>query len=162
MKRIVIYYSLEGNTEKAAKQIAEALEAELVRIEPVKSIPTDSDKKFMVGGMQAMFDICPKLQNERLDEAAYDQIILGTPVWAGKCASPVRSFIKKNHLNEKVTAVFTCSGGGDNDGCIANLKKLLHHIQYTVALADQNNQELSGKNESRLAEFIEQLKHISE
>lgn len=65
-------------------------------------------------------------------------------------------------MNEKVTAVFTCSGGGDHDGCIANLKKLLHHIQYTVALADQNNQELSGKNESRLAEYIEQLKNESE
>lgn len=157
MKRIVVYYSLEGNTEKAAKQIAEELGAEIVKIEPVKSIPPDSDKKFMVGGMQAVFGICPQLQNESFDEAAYDQVILGTPVWAGKCASPVRSFIKKNRLDEKVTAVFTCSGGGDNDGCIANLKKKLHHIQHTVALADQNNQELSGENGSRLASFIKGL-----
>ena len=39
MKRLVVYYSLSGNTEEAAKKIAEALGADLLKLETVKKMP---------------------------------------------------------------------------------------------------------------------------
>ena len=156
MKRVIVYYSLEGNTKQAAESLAGQLQAELLEIRPLKDIPEEGGRKFMIGGMQAMFGICPKLADVSVDLAAYDEIILGTPVWAGKCAPAIRSFLKKNHLDEKVCAVFTCSGGGDNAGCIADLEKLLHHIRYSTSLVDKGNQTAS-ENESKIKKLAEEI-----
>ena len=156
MKRIVVYYSLEGNTKQAAELLAGHLQAELLEIRPLKDIPKEGGRKFMIGGMQAMFGICPKLADMPFELAAYDEIILGTPVWAGKCAPAIRSFLKKNHPEDKIDAVFTCSGGGDNAGCISDLEKMLHHIRCSVSLMDKGNQ-LSSENDEKLQKFAAQI-----
>lgn len=41
MKSIIVYYSLEGNTDYAAKRIAQLMGAELLRLETVKTIRKD-------------------------------------------------------------------------------------------------------------------------
>ena len=156
MKRIVVYYSLEGNTKQAAKRLAGQIQAELLEIRPLKDIPKEGGKKFMIGGMQAMFGICPKIADTAFDLSSYDEIILGTPVWAGKCAPAIRSFLKKNHPDDKVVAVFTCSGGGDNAGCISDLEKMLHHIRYSTSLADKGNQAAS-ENENKITKLAEEI-----
>ena len=156
MKRIVVYYSLEGNTKQAAERLAGQLQAELLEIRLLKEIPKEGGKKFMIGGMQATFGICPKLSDTAFDLASYDEIILGTPVWEGKCAPAIRSFIKKNHPDDKVVAVFTCSGGGDNAGCISDLEKMLHHIRFTASLTDQKNQT-SSENDEKLQKLADQI-----
>lgn len=159
MRRAVIYYSLEGNTQAAALTVANALHAELFRIEPLKPISQTGWQRMLMGGMQSSLGICPKLKDLPFRPGDYAQIILGTPIWAGKCAAPVWSFLKNfdtNELDEKVTAVFTCSGGGDNEGCMKQLKKCFHHIQTAAALADKNNPACS-ENEEKLMALIKAL-----
>ena len=39
MKRLVVYYSLSGNTEEAAQKIAEKLGADLLKVDTVKAMP---------------------------------------------------------------------------------------------------------------------------
>ena len=163
MKTIIIYYSLDGNTAKAAEALARLTDADICEIQPVKPIRSAGKPTFRVlmqGGGQITFGLCPKIQEFSADLSQYDRIILGTPVWAGKCASFVRTFAKKyakqHHLSDKVTAVFTLSASGDNTKCIADLQKLLPNIGATVSLADRSN-SLSADNESKLVEFAGQL-----
>lgn len=159
MKRAVIYYSLEGNTQAAALTVANALHADIFAIEPRKPIARTGWRRILTGGMQSSLGLCTKIKEMPLNIGDYDQIILGTPVWAGKCAAPVWSFIKafgSNELDQKVTAVFTCSGGGDNNGCMKQLKKCFHHIQTTAALADKNNPACAD-NEAKLMELIRNI-----
>jgi hypothetical protein len=40
MKTLIVYYSMEGNTEYAAEKIASELGVETLRIEPLKAYPT--------------------------------------------------------------------------------------------------------------------------
>ena len=49
MRTLIVYYSLEGNTEFAARRVAESLGAELLRIEPIKAYPDSGFKKFFWG-----------------------------------------------------------------------------------------------------------------
>ncbi len=164
MKTVIIYYSLDGNTAGAAESLAKLIGADLCPIQPVKPMISAGKPTFrtlMQGGGQVTFGLCPKLKDFSTDLGGYDRIVLGTPVWAGKCASFVRTFAKKyakqHSLTDKVTAVFTLSGSGDNAGCIADLKKMLPNIGATVSLADKGN-SLSAENEKKLIEFAEQLK----
>ena len=157
-KLIVIYYSFDGNTKEAALRISQELGADIEELVPEKEIPREGAKKFMVGGRQAMFGECPPIKPVRAELSAYDGIILGTPVWAGKCAPPINTFLKEHDCADKVFAVFTSSGGGDSEKCMKALGKKLPDIRYSVPLADRKS-PASSENESRLSAFIEKVKH---
>lgn len=157
MKKIVVYYSMDGNTKEAAEKIAAEVGADLLELRPVKPLSAKGGKKYVIGGMQAMFGMCPAIEKINIDFGWYEEIILGCPVWAGKCAPYINTFLKVKGVGPLVKAVFTCSGGGDNDGCIADLKKGLPNIDRTLALADRSNQ-LASKNKDKLEEYIEKIK----
>ena len=61
MKAIIVYYSLEGNTDYTAKLLAKELGADSLRVEPVTPYPTDN-KKFFAGGKDATLGIEPPLK----------------------------------------------------------------------------------------------------
>lgn len=158
MKRVVLYYSFTENTKEAAEKIADELQVDIIRIETVKGMPKGKFGQMMFGGMKASFGMCPAIKKVPKDVSSYDEIILGTPVWAGKNAPAINTLLKKYKLSDKITAVFTSSGGGDNDKCIEKLSKKLPNLKNTVALADRNNKKVAPENENRLNEFISKIK----
>ena len=62
MKRLVVYYSLSGNTEEAAIRIAKALDADLLKLETVKPMPKSFAAQILVGGSQVMMNYIPELK----------------------------------------------------------------------------------------------------
>lgn len=62
MKKAVVFYSLSGNTQAAAKEIAEGIGADLIELKLVKPFPTEKSKQLALGGMQAMFGMKPAIQ----------------------------------------------------------------------------------------------------
>jgi len=142
MKTLVVFYSLEGNTDFIAGVIASALGADLMKLETAKPFPTEAPAKFFKGGMSAVFKMKPKLANKNIDLAPYDNIILGTPVWPSTYASPLNTLFKKHGFTGKKVALFLCSGGDDVAKCVANLKNVL-----------------SGNSFVGEMDFIEPLKH---
>ena len=59
----------------------------------------------------------------RFAPTLYDLIILGTPVWAGTFAPPLRTFLRANSLAGKHVALFACCSGGNAEKCFADMKK---------------------------------------
>ncbi len=125
MKTIVVYYSLEGNTDLAAKKIAEKTGADLLRLEPVKAYPDSGFRIFFWGGKSAVMAETPALQPYAFDPAAYDRIVFGSPVWAGNMAPPLRTFIKDNDLTGKRFAAFACESGSGAEKAFAKMKAAL-------------------------------------
>ena len=93
---LCIYYSRTGNTKKAMEEIAGELGAEVVELRD------DTDRTGWRGWLRCGLDAmrktsCPlqPFETERpLDQ--YRLVILGTPVWAGRCSSVMRAFLKEN------------------------------------------------------------------
>ena len=158
MKRAVVFFSLSGNTKEADEFISKETGADLFQIELVKPMPDSMPKQMMRGGMQSTFGMKPDIKGVPENISDYDEIILGTPIWAGKAASPVNTFISKYGIENKVTAVFTFSGGGDNDKCILKLSQLLKNMKNQIALADRNS-NMADKNSERLKEFVKSILH---
>ena len=157
MNRAVVYYSLSGNTKEAAKVIARKLGAKIFEIDLVKQLPKNTVRQMLVGGMQSTFGRRPKIKGVPDNIDYYDEIILGMPVWAGMPASPVNTFIKNYGVADKIDAVFTFSGGGDNDRCLAQLSKSLKNIKSQVALADRNS-NAAKDNQEKLEKFVMSIK----
>ena len=119
MKCIVIYYSLTGNTKLIAEVIARSIKADLEQLALVKPMP-QGFTKFIIGGYQAIFNREPKLKPYTIDFSKYDLIFLGSPIWGGKIASPINTFLNDEGLHDKKICFFSTSGG-----IINNLETLL-------------------------------------
>ena len=91
MKRIVVYFSLEGNTEYIADELAKALPADKLKLVPKKAYSTSGFSKFFWGGKSAVMAEKPELEPYDVDLSVYDEIIFGFPVWAIKLLA--RSYI---------------------------------------------------------------------
>lgn len=161
MKTIIVYYSLGGNTELAAKQIAAKLNADLLRIAPEKAFPDSGFKKFLWGGKSAVMKEMPKLVPYTFDAAQYEQVIFGSPVWASSFAPPIRSFIEENRtaLQGKRFSAFVCFSGGGDDKTLKKLREFLQIDTFaaTLSLVDPKDKS-SPDTEKRIADFCQKLR----
>lgn len=122
MKTLVVFYSLDGNAEFIAEVIGNKLQADIVKLETVKPFPKEGCGKYFKGGMSVVLKSKPKLANQIIDISAYDNIVIGTPVWASSFASPINTFISKYKISGKKLALFLTSGGPDVEKCFDKLK----------------------------------------
>lgn len=125
MKVAVIYFSLEGNTEYVAREIAKQVKVEKIPLIPEKAYPTGKISKFIWGGKSVLFGETPKLKAYHFNKDQYDTIVIGTPIWAGTFAPPIKSFLKENDLSGKKVIVYACHKGGGAIKCFEKLEKEL-------------------------------------
>lgn len=156
MKRLVVYYSLTGNTEEAAEKVAKALNADLLKLETVKEMPKGFAARIIVGGGQVAFHRIPELKPIETDVASYDEIILGSPIWNSKGVPAVSAFLQDEAAAAKVTSLFFSSGGGKVEKGLNAITKLLPNLKNTVSLYDRKH-ENSKDNDTRIEEFIKKI-----
>jgi len=112
---LCIYYSRTGHTKQAMEEIAQALDAELVEI-------TDGmDRSGALGafrcGLDAMRRNTKPLRSfeTRQSMKKYRLVILGTPVWAGRCSSVARDFLKRYGKDLQNVAYVITRGSEDKN-----------------------------------------------
>ena len=110
---LCIYYSRTGNTKRVMETIAKEMDAELLAL--TDGVERSGLRGWLRSGMDAMRKDCPdvlpfeterKLENYRL-------VIVGTPVWAGRCSSVVRSFLKQ-HGKELDRVAYVLTRGSEH------------------------------------------------
>lgn len=116
MKSIVIFYSLDGHTKFVAELLAQELKADLVELELVKPFPTKGFKKYFWCGKSSVFKEKPKLKTKIPNLHEYDLVVIGTPVWAGNCSSPINTLLSimgnEPRLQGKKVGILITNGGG--------------------------------------------------
>ena len=156
MNRLVAYYSLSGNTEDAAKQLAGKLGADLLKLETEKPMPKRFAAQILVGGGQVMMHHIPKLKPLGKDLSGYDEIILGSPIWKSKGVPAINAFLQDEAAAAKVTSLFFLSGGGETKKGLAAITKLLPNLKHTVSLLDRKHKN-SRENAAKLEQFAAEI-----
>ncbi|MHB8127841.1 MAG: flavodoxin family protein [Mobilitalea sp.] len=136
--KAIIYYSLDGNTDFIAQKIATKVGAELIRLIPKKEYPTGKVSKFIWGGKSVTFGEKPKLVNEVIDLQRFDTLFIGTPIWSGKFAPPLNTFLHENDIKGKNIFLFACHMGGGAEKCFLKMRALLgdNNIMGTMEFVD--------------------------
>ncbi|WP_052296494.1 flavodoxin family protein [Candidatus Epulonipiscium viviparus] len=122
MKTLVVYYSRKGNTKRVAEAIANELSAELFEIKPLKKYGFFS--ALFASKSQIKKGVAPPLEDSNVEMNKYNDVIVGTPVWWGSFAPPVRSFLRKQDLSRKPVRIF-CTCGGKPGNAIEDLKNFI-------------------------------------
>ena len=156
MKRIIIYYSLSGNTEEAVKLISELLGIETLKIDTVKEMPKSFAAQLLIGGGQVAFNKIPKLKPIDKDLSIYDEIFIGTPIWNSKGVPAINALLKDETVSKKVTGIIITSGGGEIDKCVKALKDRIPNVKYQVSLLDRKHQDYQ-QNEGKIKKFVEEV-----
>ncbi len=106
---LVAYYSMTGNTRRIVDEVIAALHAD------GEEIREPQPRHGLGGVLRALFDAItrrePPIEPTRYDPSDYDLLVLSGPIWAGRLASPVRSYARR-HAGEARRIAFVCTEGG--------------------------------------------------
>lgn len=114
-KTLVVYYSATGNTEEAAKVIADETGGNLFEIEPKEPYSND-DLNWRDENSRVTRE--HENESERNIELvattpenwdSYDTIFIGYPIWWGIAAWPVDNFVRENDFTNKTVIPFCTS-----------------------------------------------------
>ena len=118
-KTLVVYYSASGNTERVAKDIAEAAGADLFEIVPTEVYTSDDldwtnpDSRVSREHDDESLRDVPLTTTEVPDWDSYDTVFIGYPIWWGIAAWPVDTFVKNNDFTGKTVIPFATSSSSD-------------------------------------------------
>ena len=105
MKTLVVYYSLTGKTETVALALANALGADLRRVEDVEK-PSATWWFIMTGAISAIRGAESEIKPIDTGLQGYDRIFVGSPVWGGSPSTPINAFIAKADFTGKEVISF--------------------------------------------------------
>ena len=129
-KTLVVYYSASGNTERVAKDIAEAAGADLFEIVPTEVYTSDDldwtnpDSRVSREHDDESLRDVPLTTTEVPDWDSYDTVFIGYPIWWGIAAWPVDTFVKNNDFTGKTAIPFatsSSSGMGQSGSLLADM-----------------------------------------
>lgn len=129
-KTLVVYYSASGNTERVAKDIAEAAGADLFEIVPTEVYTSDDldwtnpDSRVSWEHDDESLRDVPLTTTEVPDWDSYDTVFIGYPIWWGIAAWPVDTFVKNNDFTGKTVIPFatsSSSGMGQSGSLLADM-----------------------------------------
>lgn len=130
MKVLVLYYSLDGNTEAVGERIAKKLGADSAKIVRSKRVrPYTAWRRF-----KAKLEVARKKKPDifpvKYDPRDYDLIFIGTPVWFDSYNPVYNTLFSVIKIYDRKIALFSC---GENEDTKA-LKKFSDLLQESVII----------------------------
>ncbi len=125
-KTLVAYFSASGTTAKAAKNLADAANADLYEIRP--AVPyTQADLNWMDKKSRSSVEMNdkssrPALADKDADISSYDKILLGFPIWWYVAPTIINSFLESYDFSGKKIILFATSGGSGFGKAVDGLK----------------------------------------
>ncbi len=151
---LVVFFSRTGYTRQIAEEVARRMGADVEEIR-------DSTRRSGLFGYwrcatEALRRTSVQIKAPTLMPRDYRVVVLGTPVWAGNIASPMRAYVAANRAQLPQVA-FYCTQGGSGS------RKVLQDMAATcgsgpVATATFDDREIdSGSYSKKMSEFVDAI-----
>ena len=114
-KTLAVYFSATGTTKKAAENLAEAANADIYEIKPLKPY-TKADLDWTNKNSRSSIEMKdhksrPEIADDNFSVSEYDTIFLGFPIWWYTAPTIVNTFLEKHDFSNKKIILFATSGG---------------------------------------------------
>jgi hypothetical protein len=94
MTDYIVFYSLTGKSRETAERFARAIEAKLLEIVEVRP-KKPGFRGFTSGVLDSLFERRPEIKSTP-GLATSDRVILCGPIWAGRVAGPIRTWLNEH------------------------------------------------------------------
>ena len=114
-KTLIAYFSASGVTARAAREMAQAVGADLFEIVPAQ-LYTAADLDWRDKESRCTREMTdpasrPALADQGLDLSQYDTVFVGFPIWWGVEPRVVDTFLESHDFSGKTMIPFATSGG---------------------------------------------------
>ncbi|XUW90459.1 flavodoxin domain-containing protein [Burkholderia sp. M6-3] len=154
-KRIlVVYYSRSGVTRTIALTLGQMLDADVEEIldRRGRAGPFGYLRSLVEAINQRPADVVPA----RRDPSSYELVIVGTPIWSGSLASPVRAYLIANQSGLRHVAFFCSLGARGSESAFAQMRALVGSAP--VAQCKITAREAKrGKTSQLLEDFVSKV-----
>jgi hypothetical protein len=123
MRTLVLWYSRTGNTAAVADEIVR-----LTGWDHDELVDRRGPRHGLVGYLRSVVEarlgLSVPLEPPGKDPAAYDLVVVGTPTWAGRAASPVATYLRVHAAALRRVAFFITHDGAMAHEALAHLEHL--------------------------------------
>jgi flavodoxin len=152
---LVCFYSMTGNTRRLAQEVQRATGARL------EELREPWPRRGLVGVIRALFDgmtrRLPPVLPVNHDPAELDLLIVGGPIWAGRVAAPVRSYMARDGHRAHRVAFFCTEGSRGSDMAFADLEALCRRERVASLVVDASHLD-TGAHRDALADFAKEVR----
>lgn len=145
---LIACYSMTGNTLRLAEEIRAAfgVDADLERIAEPRA------RHGLFGVLRALFDAILRRETPISpvdhDPAGYSLLVMGGPVWAGRMASPVRTYARRHAAAAPRVAFFCTEGGRGADTAFGELGQLSGHTPCATLAVDAQHLDAAAHRDA--------------
>jgi flavodoxin len=159
-KALVLCYSFEGYTLQMANDIKDALQIEVLEIKPLNELKTKGFYKYIWGGRQVVFKKKPELSPLDVDFNLYDTIFIGSPIWAGTYAPPIRTLLEDGMLKIKKIAYFYTHEGGASKAALRGQQAIDIHNKFIGSLSILNKVSKLEDNRNEIIAWAKSMLEV--
>lgn len=125
MKTCIIYYSYSGKTRNVAEKLKESLNSDIFPIEPNPGY--SSLTVLLKGCYRARRGSRDLINLDTIDISGYDQVIVASPVWAGRPTPAINGAIERlsGSKGKRTFVILTCNDMKSGTEAMVSLKKSL-------------------------------------
>lgn len=150
MSSLVAYYSRTDITKKLAEEIASRLNADTEEI--ISKVNYNGKIGYARAGKDGMTAKIIEIGDLKYNPSNYDVVYLGVPVWAGKAANPLISYIKQNEGKFNNVKFFVTAGSSGFESAFKQMEEFVGKAPLkTLALTTKQVK----KGEYNLDSFLE-------
>ena len=139
-----------------AEKIAEQLDADLCEV--TDKVHKTGKMLYIKGGAAAMREKLTDIEASKSIDS-YDLVVVGSPVWAGKIAPAIRTFLVNNNFSGKQVAFFVTIGGDKPEKTFKNITKTMDLQPIINGLGVTQPLENKATAETQITEWCNQLKN---
>jgi flavodoxin len=160
-KTAIVYYSRTGNTKTACEALQKELGCDIIEIKDLKN--REGGWGFFTAALGSMFNTHTKIDPEHIDLAPYGAVIIGAPVWAGRPAAAIRTFIAQNNFKDKKVVMFTTTNVFENKGSQSRTENMVVQSggrvsgYFQVAATEKINEEKTVRSQELIAQDAAKL-----
>jgi flavodoxin len=153
MKAIVVYYSRTGTCRKVSETISNLMNADNEEIYEMKN--REGAINYIIGGYDAVRRNETNIKVMTKDPAHYDNIIICSPVWAGKMTPAIRTYVNKYKNSFKKVALIAISGGGNSPGFKTDFENTTG--VKTTSYVEIQQKDIKNDKLDKLKDFIKTI-----
>jgi menaquinone-dependent protoporphyrinogen IX oxidase len=154
MKTLVVFYSRDGTTRKAATIISEVLKCDIEELVDMRK--RSGFLGYMRAGFDATFRRLTMIEEPKKDPSSYELIVIGTPIWSSKMTPAFRTYLTKHKDQLKNVSLFCSTGSGSNGNTFAEMQNICN--KKPVATLEIKTDEVpQRKHMDKIEKFIQEI-----